>query len=390
MEMSKIQQNQPQILLKSFLPGILVLFSLTLWSQTSNSDFERIKLNNPETEYTGIAMSPDNNTISISSEKSAPVLIFDWNTQKITRQINAGSWNSGARISFSLSGKYLLLQEIAFTNFSQNKDRSIHFDIVDVASGEMIKQFDNVQDVVLSADENQAICLANDEVTFWNLNSAAKENSIKVEGVSNALAVSPDGKQLAVSTEINPSEVKSRFGKDKKGMNDAVKFKQMVAIYDIPLKAKIKTIDELYDIIYELRYLPESEQITVFQTPEIHIQVQNSQRSYINLIDAVKFEPLRKGFTSMSLAQPDMKISNNHELFAINSKGNRFQEMHLYDYDTATLQKRFELAHRLFEKVDGEKMVNSSRPSFIFLPDNQSILVAMGNQLIKWNIKLIP
>ena len=89
----------------------------------------------------------------------------------------------------------------------------------------------------------------------------------------------------------------------------------------------------------------------------------------------------------MSITQPDLKISTDKKLFAINSKGNRFQEMHLYNYETGELEKRFELANRLFEKSDGERIINSSRPAFVFLPDNQSILIAMGNQLIKWNFR---
>jgi len=90
----------------------------------------------------------------------------------------------------------------------------------------------------------------------------------------------------------------------------------------------------------------------------------------------------------MSVNQPELKMSNNHNWFAISSKGTRFQEIHLYDSETGTLQKRFELGNRLFEKVDGIKLTSDSRPSLTFLPDDQSILVAMGNQLVVWNLEL--
>ena len=90
----------------------------------------------------------------------------------------------------------------------------------------------------------------------------------------------------------------------------------------------------------------------------------------------------------MSIAQPELKMSNNKKLFAINSKGTRFQEIHLYDTETGTLQKRFELGRRLFEKIDGEKLLSDARPSFTFLPGDQSILIAMGNQLVVWNLEL--
>lgn len=379
---SKIEQR------KIYIPVFLILFSLASWSQTSNSDFERIKLFDDETEFSGIAISPDGNTIAISAKKSAPVRLIDWNSQKVTREISAGNWLTGSTVSFSDGGKYLLLQEIGYSDFSQNKDRTIDFEIVEVASGNTIRKFDNVQDVVISSDEKQAVSLSNDEITFWNLPSGEKIKSFSIAKAGNAVALSPDGKTLAVSQTINSNDFKNQFKKDKKGLKAAVKFKQVVGLFNSESGAKIKTIGEFYDVIYNFSFLPESNMLFVYQTPDIRIQANNKKLSYVNLIDMEKQEPLRKGFTSMSIAQPDLKTSGDHRYFAINSKGNRFQEMHLYNYETGELEKRFELGHRLFEKVDGEKMINGSRPAFIFLPDNQSILIAMGNQLVKWNIEI--
>lgn len=371
---------------KIILPALLILFSLTVYSQTSNSDFERVKLDD-YSEFSGIAISPDQKTLAVTAKKSAPVKLFDWNSQKVTREINAGNWLTGSTVSFSVGGKFLLLQEIGRTDFSQNIDREINFEVVDVASGNSIRKFEKIQDVVISPDEKHAISLGNDEITFWSLPSGDKIKSFSIAGAGNAIALSPDGKILAISQTINSDDFKNQFKKDKKGLKNAVKFKQVVGLYNPESGAKIKAIGEFYDVIYNLSFLPEGDMLFVYQTPDVRIQINNKKLSYINLIDGKKQEPLRKGFTSMSTAQPDMKTSGDYRFFAINSKGTRFQEMHLYNYETGELEKRFELGHRLFEKVDGEKLINGSRPAFIFLPDNQSILIAMGNQLIKWNIE---
>ena len=381
------QTEKKPRLQQSFLV-IFLLLSLSLWSQTSNSDFERIKLATDENEYSGIALSPDNNTIAISTKKSSTVKIMDWKNRKFIQEFNSGSWNLGSKISFSDGGKYLIQQEISYMDFSQNRDRSIDYEIIDAATGKQIKRFEKVQDVVVSADEKYAVCMSNNEATFWNLPDGSKEKSIGVPNAAKAVALSPDGKTLAVSVMINPEDLKNRFKKDKKGLKNAVKYKQMVSLYDVQTSAKIKTVDELYDIIYNLSFSPDGSLLFVFQTPEIRIQVNNNKQTFINLIDVAKQEPLRKGFTSMSVNQPELKISNDNNWFAINSKGNRFQEIHLYDSETGTLQKRFELGSRLFEKVDGIKLTSDSRPSFTFLPGDQSILIAMGNQLVVWNLEL--
>jgi len=372
---------------KLFIPGFLILLSLSVRSQTSNSDFERIKLVSDESEFTGLAISPDQKTIALSLKNSSPVKLIDWTSQKITREINVGNWNSGSILNFSDGGKYLLLQEIGYTDFSQNKHRNTDFEIVEVASGNSIQKFGKVQDVVISSDEKQAISLSNDEITFWSLPSGSKEKSFKLAGSGNAIALSPDGKTLAVSQLVDEDEFKNQFKKDRKGLKYAVNYRQLVSLYSPENGKKTKTIGEFYDVIYELCFLPESDILFVNQTPDIRVQIKEKQLSYISLIAVAKMEPLRLGFTSMSTAQPELKISSDKKLFAINSKGNRFQEMHLYNFETGELEKRFELGHRLFEKVDGEKMISSSHPAFIFLPDNQSILIAMGNQLIKWNIE---
>jgi WD40 repeat protein len=368
--------------------SLLILLSPMAFSQASNSDFERIKLATDENEYSGIALSPDNNTIAISTKKTSTVKIWDWTNRKVIQEFNAGNWNLGSKINYSDGGKYLIQQEISYLDFSQNIDRSIDFEIIDAATGKQVKRFEKVQDVVVSSDEKYAVSLSNKEATFWNLINGSKEKSIQIPGAAKAIALSPDGKTLAVSVMINPEDLKSRFKKDKKGLKNAVRYKQMVSLYDVQTSAKIKTVDELYDVIYNLSFSPDGALLFAFQTTDIRVQVKNSKQTFINLIDMAKQEPLRKGFTSMSVNQPELKMSNDHNWFAISSKGTRFQEIHLYDSETGTLQKRFELGSHLFEKVDGIKLTSDSRPSFTFLPDNQSILIAMGNQLVVWNLEL--
>ena len=366
----------------------LIIIGQKLYGQTSNSDFERIKGIDSDSEISGLAISSDQKTIAISFTQSKPIKVIDWQTRQTIREINAAQWNSGSRISFSANGKYLIAQQIGFSDFSQNKDRSIDCQIIDLNSGKTIKTFEKIQDVAVSATENLAVSLNEDEITYWQLPSGEKTKSFSIAGATNAIALSPDGKFMAISHIIDASEFKSQYKKNKKELKKAVKYKQVVVLYDTQTGAKLKTIGEFYDPVYNLSFLSGEDILLVFQTPDIHIQDKNRRLSYINLIDVAAMQPLRKGFTSMSLNQPDLKTSSDLRYFAINSKGNRFQEMHLYNYETASLEKRFELAHRLFEKADGERIIKSSRPAFVFLPDNRGILIGMGNQLIKWNFEI--
>ena len=105
----------------------------------------------------------------------------------------------------------------------------------------------------------------------------------------------------------------------------------------------------------------------------------------IAIVQTSNWETLRKGFVSKSLYQPDYKLTNNNQYFGIISKGNQFAELHIYDYQNATLEYRMELSHRMFEKSEGRLTITDDRSRFIFLPDNESALLTMGNRLIKWN-----
>jgi len=379
--------------LKLFASGLIIILIFShhqLKSQTSNSDFVRIRLGFDYIEYSGIAFSPDKKTVAISTKESAPVMILDWESQKIIQKFEAGNWNSGSKINYSATGKYLLLQELEYKDFSLNKPRNIAYEIINAETGNTIKKFENVQDVLLSSEEKYAVSLDEENVQFWNLANNSIEKTIHVLGAANAIALSPDGKVLVVSEKISPEILKNRFAKDKKGAKIAGNTRQMVCIYNVETGSKLKTVSEFYDIIYKLKFTSEGEFIIVNQTPEISLQVSHEKISYINLIDVKSMEPLKKGFTSMSINQPAIHFSNNQKFFAINSKGNRFQEIHLYDSETGTLQKRFELGKHFFEKIDGEKLFSDSRPSFTFLPGDNSILIAMGNQLIIWNFENNP
>ncbi len=369
---------------------LLFFGSQLLYSQTSNADFERIKIAEGEILFSGLTLSPDGSTMAISTKRPNTVKLVDWKTRKLIHEYPVRQSTFGSKISFSHEGKLLLLKGLKPMEISENKVRNIDFEIVSASTGKQIKLFENVQDAVISNDEKWAVTLSNDEIVFWNLAADSKGKSFNATAASNAIALSPDGKILAVSEKVNPENINSRFKKDKKGFKAALKYKQMVTLYDVPSGSKIKTINELYDIIYDLSFSPEGESLLVYQTPDIRIQANNNKQSFINLIDMANQEPMRKGFTSMSLAQPELKFSNNQKLFAINSKGSRFQEIHLYDSGSGTLQKRFELGSRFFERVEGEKLTSDSRPSFTFLPGDQSILIAMGNQLVIWNLENNP
>jgi len=378
---------------KLFMPFVICLFlnhgSQSVFGQASNSDFEKIKIGEAGFIFSGLDRSPDGNTVAFTEKQSSALKIVDWKNRRIVNEFKAGGWSAGSRISYSNSGKYILLQQLNYVGLVENKIRKIGFEIIDAASGKQIRLFENVQDVVISNDEKYALSLNNGEVIFWNLPDGSRGKSFTVPGAGNAIDITPDNRIIAVSHSITKEYLlgDSRYYKKKKAVKFAVKYKQLISLYDGQRFNRIKTIVEPYDIIYKLKFSPDGRLLFAFQNPHLKAQVSQKALTYINQIDMDTKEPVRLGFTSQAISQPEIKLSNNQKMFALNSRGNRFQEIHLYDFESGTLLKRFELGYRLFEKSDGEKFVNDSRPSFVFLPGDQSILIAIGNRMILWNLE---
>jgi WD40 repeat protein len=362
-------------------------YSRTVSAQASNDDYERIKIAETGWLYTGLDLSLDNKFLITSTKESAPLKIVDWKSRKVTGEFSAGTWSTGAKVSISKNGTYILLQEQGYYRIPENRIRSIGFEIVEATTGKQIKLFDKVQDVVISADEKFALCLSDGEVTFWNLPDGSQGKSFQVPLAGNAVEMTPDGKAIVVSHSLSKDDLKGdpRYDKQKKEVKFAVQNKQRISFFDAQTFNRIKIISELYDIIYNIKFSPDGSLLFVFQNPDLKAQTSQKGITYINLINTETREPLRLGFTSQSIAQPELKFSHDGKMFAVNSKGNRFQEIHLYSMEDGSLLKRFELGFRLFEKSDGEKFVNDSRPSFLFLPGDLSILIAMGNRMIAWN-----
>lgn len=369
--------------------ALLMVHSWNATGQASNADFDRVKLGDGNWHFTGVDYCGENNLLVACTKEPVPLKIADWKSGKIVAEYPAGNWPTGSKVSFSSKGKYILLQQQGYNIPAINKPRFIGIEIVEAATGRQVKIFDKVQDVVISADEKTALSLSDGEVVTWSLPGGVRVGSFKVAGAGNALEITPDGKTIVVSHSITKEDLKSdrAYDKQKKAVSFAVKYKQRISFYDAGTLEKISTLSELYDIIYNFRFSPDGKWLFVLQSPDLNAQTTKKGITYINLINTENREPVRLGFTSQSITRPELKFSNSGKMFAINSKGSRFQEILLYDLEEGSLLKRFELGYRLFEKSDGEKIINDSRPSYVFLPDDSAILVAMGNRLIKWNLE---
>jgi WD40 repeat protein len=280
------------------------------------------------------------------------------------------------------------LGRLKYADFAPNKDRELDFEIIDASTGEFVKRFDAHHSVKFSADEKYAITLSGDVISFINLETKKNEKSFSVPDATNSVAISPDGKLIAVSHKLYEEDAKqiSQLQRDKKSMKAALKYKQQISIFDAATFKKLYTVNELYDITYKLSFSQDGKNLFCLSIPHLKIQnTGNSRQMYINVVDMTTGKPKRRGFTSVANYEPDFKLSHDGKLFGVVSRSNRFIELHIYDFESGKMLYRFQQSYRLFEKNDDQVIAMDSKMSFVFLPDNESVMMTMGNHIIQWN-----
>lgn len=366
----------------------VVFFTLMhLYPQGTDITYDRIKIADVRHMICGIDLSPDQSTLAISSIQSYPFYLFDWQTNKKIKEFDVGNWYAGSSVKYSATGKYILLKQLYYIDWAPNKDREVNFEIIDAQSGKLIKRFDAYHSVKIMPDEKHALTLSGDKVVFFNLTTGKYDKSFTVPDATNSVAISPGGKLIAVSHKLYEKDAAtySILKRDKKAKKDGLKYKQEISLFEVATFKKLVTIHELYEIVYRLTFSKDGKYLFVLNIPHSKQMNAGGRQTFLNVINMENTAPVRRGFVSRADYEPDFRLSHDGKLLGIVSKSNRFIELHIYDFSSGKMLYRFQQGYRLFEKNDGEMVAADSRLSFVFLPDNKSVMMTMGNHLMKWD-----
>lgn len=369
---------------------ILMFSAQKAGAQGTNFEFEKVKIGDAKNLFAWLALAPDNQTIAVTSTQSFPLYIYDWENKQLKTQFDVGNWYAGSRAAYSHSGKYILLQQLFYMDYAPNKDREVNFEVLDATTGESMLNFGDYQDAKITPDDRFLVTLNGGvRVAIHEIATRREIRSFSVPQAANALAVSTDGKLIAVSHKTYMEDLVQNpiYKNNKKNRPIYEKYKQQVSVYDYETEKKLYTIDAFYDLIYRLDYSPDGNYLFVYSIPHVKLQGPTGKKSYVEVVDAKTGVPLRNSFGCLSNYEPDYKLSHNGKYFGITSMG-KFPELHIYDFQTNVLLKRFELSYRLFEKTGEGEFPGDGRVSFIFLPGDEEAVMTFGNKVIFWKLEL--
>jgi WD40 repeat protein len=364
--------------MKSLLLSISLILISTLSAQNINENFEKWPVIEEAINITGIALSPDGEEVALVGGRMEAIFIYDYKSREVIRKIPIEKDYQGYNIFYSAKGNYLILQE-RVTEKSTKKSREADFAIVDLNQGKVIHDFNRISDAKITPDEKQLITLEKNKVTIRDLNSGKELSEFKAEDATNALAVSPDGKHLAIVKKPSKKEVAMMIDRKvkKKVIKQAAKTKFLISIYDKESEELVSIVPEFYDNISLLYYMQNGEKLLSFNI---------AQNSYVNVaLPKEDYQPSREGYLGRSSMQPDFSYSADGKYFGIATLES-FPSVNIYKVETNSIVDKYDTKMKIWKNIK-KNIFAGTNTSFVFLPDENHVLIAYGNSLIKWRFE---
>ena len=239
-------RNTNTYLTRALITAMIGLVALCVEAQIIDEDqLVRKELAAHTGLITWMTMMPDGHTIAAGCSQEGGLLMIDTNSWSITRHITLDGFKYGPRVI--PAGDHLLLQEQFRLDGDPNHDSRTRHAVIDAVSGKVLVDVANAHDGALTADGAELATLDDGVVTFRRIADAAVTRSITVPNATNAIALSPDGKLVAVSHRPTPELLATvpSVRNDKKAIKPALKYRQMVSFYSLPDGKLTRTINEI-------------------------------------------------------------------------------------------------------------------------------------------------
>lgn len=366
--------------MKTLIHLTFVLLTLNLAAQDVNKNFDRWQISDERINISGMDLSPDEKSIAIVLQQKEKILIYDIDSKEVKQEIDFSKqfFDLGYNIKYSPNGNYLLVSMKVLEYSFKKAAEGSHY-IIDLASGKTIQTFNKINDAKFTPDEKQIVTLENGTIYFRDIVTGKVNRKFSPEDACNAIAISPDGKDIAVVKRPTKAEAKMLAGKNvsKKRIKAAAKFKHLITVYDVESLELKNLIPEFYDNINLLFYNKDGSKLMSFNV---------ATNSYVNVaLPNEDYASSREAYLSRTTLQPEFAYSHNQQYFAI-STVEKFPSLNVYNVETGSMLDIYDTKMRIWKNIK-EGVYAGSNTSFVFLPGDKYILMGYGNSLIKWKFK---
>lgn len=364
-----------------------MLLPTLMLAQETHSNYEKYLFTTDPYIASSVALDPlDPNKLAIATVQGKPIVIFDWRERKIIREIEVEGHYADPNIFWSDDGKYLLLEQKVYADFSVNKDRPVEYQVLEVSTGKILSSFPKVNSACFLEKGLLAI-LRDNTIEVHQVASGQKVSSFGVGKGSSAIAPGTGSTTVFVARKPEKEDLQHipSIRNDRKAKKPALKYRQVISEYDLQTGKLLQTLPEIFDVVYEIRKSADGKTWFIYSTP--HLKINPNARAaigYISQLDRNTLQVLSAGFQS-NLTSPDFKINAEGNVIGVMTATGQLQKpsLLLYDRWTGKVENMFQPPLHIAPKLRKKEFTNN-HASFVFLPGSEEILFITGNQIFQW------
>jgi len=368
---------------------LLLLFTLIGFlssAQEAKTNVEVDKWRIEDSNYigSGLDISADGKTLIIGHIQGFPLYFYNLESKKIERKIEIAGYYAGPKPSFSSNESFILLQQQFYMDYNPNRDREIQYEVIRVSVGEIFLKVEKAHSAAFTPDEKQLVTLEGADVCFYDLQSGKKTNSLKIDRLAYSLIVSPDGKSLVISHQPTVPDLQEipSIRNHKKAIKPALKYRDLISVFDMETGKRTKLIQEVYDVIYHMEYSTDGKQLFVYARTHVKLKPQGTNEGYVNVLDASSWVPMPASFMTREV-DADIADSPDGKHIAIVSKDRGWPQVHVYNTETNSIINLLDVSRYMAQRV-AEREFGDGR-TYLVWRSNSEIILLYGNHLLKWN-----
>lgn len=373
--------------------SILAVFALAQeHAQAHQDEAERIAITGNQAITSCLELMPDGLTLLVGTTQDHPVYVMDTRDWKVLRTIDVAGYYAGPEVKASAKGTYIMLRQRFYIDWKVNKDRLVKHEVVDFATGRTVLTIAAAHDAQISPDERFIYSLEGEHVTVRTLPDGQEIRRINVPLTRAALAVSPDGNLIAVSHRPTQPQLETvpSMRSDKRGLKPALKYREMVSIYNTSDGKLVGTIPEVYDVIYDMTFTTTGDRLLIYAIPHQKLNPGTTgvmtgafRQGVVGMVEMPAMTPMRTGFLSL-MNEPQVEPNLQGDRIALASLDRTFHGRKLYVYDMATGEFTLDLDMDMRWRDDVQaKEYHDGGVPYHFLADGRTLVVGSGAWLRK-------
>ena len=361
-------------------------------AQHDQDETERIEIPGNQAITSCLELMPDGHTLLVGTTQDHPVYVMDTRDWSVLRTIDVDGYYAGPELKASAKGSYIMLRQRFYIDWKVNKDRLVRHEVVDFATGRTVLTVAQAHDAQISPDERFIYSLEGEHVTVRTLPDGQEVRRINVPLTRAALAVSPDGELMAVSHRPTQPQLETvpSIRNDRRGLKPALKYREMVSIFNTADGGLVGTIPEVYDVIYDMTFTSTGDRLLIYAIPHSKLNPgANGQmlgavrQGIVNMVEMPAMAPMRTGFLSL-MNEPQVEPNLQGDRLALASVDGTINGRKVYVYDMATGDFTLDLDMNMRWRRDiQEKEYHDGGVPYHFLADGRTIVVGSGAWLRK-------